>query len=51
MQALIAEHTGQPFDKIAADTERDFYMSSEEAKEYGLIDRTISKSVTAELTT
>ena len=38
---LIAEHTSQPFDKIAADTERDFYMSSEEAKEYGLIDRVI----------
>ncbi|MGK7934280.1 MAG: ATP-dependent Clp endopeptidase proteolytic subunit ClpP [Xenococcaceae cyanobacterium] len=38
---LIAEHTGQPVDKIAADTERDFYMSSEEAKEYGLIDQVI----------
>jgi len=38
---LIAEHTGQPVDKIAADTERDFYMSSAEAKEYGLIDQVI----------
>jgi ATP-dependent Clp protease protease subunit len=38
---LIAEHTGQPFDKVAADTERDFYMSATEAKEYGLIDQVI----------
>lgn len=38
---LIAEHTGQPFDKIAADTERDFYMSAQEAQEYGLIDQVI----------
>ncbi len=38
---LIAEHTGQPFEKVAADTERDFYMSAAEAKEYGLIDQVI----------
>lgn len=38
---LIAEHTGQPFEKVAADTERDFYMSAREAKEYGLIDQVI----------
>ncbi|MEL6581768.1 MAG: ATP-dependent Clp protease proteolytic subunit, partial [Cyanobacteria bacterium J06621_12] len=44
---LIAGHTGQPFDKIAADTERDFYMSSEDAVEYGLIDKVITKSETA----
>ncbi|MDJ0687703.1 MAG: ATP-dependent Clp endopeptidase proteolytic subunit ClpP [Xenococcaceae cyanobacterium MO_188.B32] len=41
LNELIAEHTSQPVDKIAGDTERDFYMSSEEAKEYGLIDRVI----------
>lgn len=41
LNELIAEHTGQPFERVAADTERDFYMSSEEAKEYGLIDRVI----------
>ena len=40
---LISEHTGQPFERISADTERDFYMSSAEAKEYGLIDRVIGK--------
>ena len=43
LNELIAEHTGQPYDRIAADTERDFYMSSEEAKDYGLIDHVISK--------
>ena len=43
LNSLIAEHTGQPFERISADTERDFYMSSEEAKEYGLIDQVIGK--------
>ncbi|MGK7949485.1 MAG: ATP-dependent Clp endopeptidase proteolytic subunit ClpP [Xenococcaceae cyanobacterium] len=38
---LISEHTGQSVDRVTADTERDFYMSSEEAKEYGLIDQVI----------
>ena len=41
LNELIADHTGQSFEKIAGDTERDFYMSSEEAKDYGLIDRVI----------
>ncbi len=44
LNELISEHTGQPFDKISADTERDFYMSAEEATEYGLIDRVITKT-------
>ncbi|PLS18272.1 ATP-dependent Clp endopeptidase, proteolytic subunit ClpP [Bacillus sp. M6-12] len=35
---LIAEQTGQPDDKIARDTDRDYFMSAEEAKEYGIID-------------
>ncbi|HIK36666.1 MAG: ATP-dependent Clp endopeptidase proteolytic subunit ClpP [Geminocystis sp.] len=41
LNELLAEHTGQPIERIAADTERDFYMSSIEAQEYGLIDRVI----------
>ncbi|GAB4232148.1 MAG: ATP-dependent Clp endopeptidase proteolytic subunit ClpP [Stanieria sp.] len=45
---LIAEHTGQPFDKIAADTERDFYMSAQEAQEYGLIDQVIIRQQLAD---
>ncbi|WP_449241573.1 ATP-dependent Clp endopeptidase proteolytic subunit ClpP [Desulfoscipio gibsoniae] len=36
---LLAKHTGQPKDKVARDTERDFFMSAEDAKEYGLIDK------------
>ena len=41
LNSLIADHTGQPFDKVAEDTERDFYMSAEEACSYGLIDKVI----------
>ena len=43
LNELLADHTEQPYDKIANDTERDFFMSAEEAKEYGLIDQVISR--------
>lgn len=43
LNELLASHTGQPLEKVAEDTERDFYMSSEEAKAYGLIDKVISR--------
>ena len=43
LNELLAQNTGQPFDKISADTERDFFMSSAEAKDYGLIDQVISR--------
>jgi ATP-dependent Clp protease, protease subunit len=43
LNELLAFHTGQPFEKIEADTERDFFMSAEEAKTYGLIDKVISR--------
>jgi ATP-dependent Clp protease protease subunit len=39
INGLYAKHTGQPVDKIKADTERDNFMSAEEAKDYGLIDQ------------
>jgi ATP-dependent Clp protease protease subunit len=39
----LAKHTGQALEKIAADTERDFFMSGEDAKQYGLIDEVITK--------
>jgi ATP-dependent Clp protease protease subunit len=39
---ILAEHTGQDIEKIRKDTERDFFMSSEEAKEYGIVDRIIT---------
>lgn len=38
LNGILANHTGQPIEKIAHDTERDFFMSAQEAKEYGLID-------------
>ncbi len=41
LNTMLSEHTGQPYDRIAADTERDFFMSAQEAQEYGLIDRVI----------
>jgi len=40
---ILAKHTGQPIDKIAAETERDRYMTAEEAKQYGLIDEVLHK--------
>ncbi len=43
LNELLASHTGQALEKIATDTERDFFMSSQEAKEYGLIDQVISR--------
>jgi ATP-dependent Clp protease, protease subunit len=41
LDEIIAKHTGQPLDKVAKDTERDYFMSAEEAKEYQLVDRVI----------
>ncbi|MGI8908045.1 MAG: ATP-dependent Clp endopeptidase proteolytic subunit ClpP [Candidatus Sumerlaeaceae bacterium] len=38
---ILAEHTGQPLDKIERDTDRDFFLSGEQAKEYGLVDKVI----------
>ena len=43
----LARHTGQPLDKIAEDTERDFFMSAEDAQEYGLIDQVINRRPSA----
>lgn len=37
-QQILAKHTGQPIEKIAADTDRNFFMSAEEAKAYGIVD-------------
>jgi ATP-dependent Clp protease protease subunit len=39
---ILAQHTGQPFEKIQADTERDFFMSGKDAKDYGIVDEVIS---------
>jgi ATP-dependent Clp protease protease subunit len=42
MNTILAKHTGQTSDQIKDDTERDRYLSAEEAKEYGLIDEVIT---------
>jgi len=41
LNQLLAKHTGKPIEQVQTDTDRDFYMSSEEAKEYGIIDHVI----------
>jgi ATP-dependent Clp protease protease subunit len=43
LNQILAERTGQPFDKIKADSERDYFMSSDESRDYGLIDQVIAK--------
>lgn len=43
LNKILAERTGQPLERIAKDTERDYYMTAEETKEYGLIDQVIAK--------
>lgn len=43
LNKILAMHTGQPLDRVKVDTERDYYMSAEEAKEYGIIDKIITK--------
>ena len=45
---ILAKHTGQPREKLIADTERDNFMTAEEAKEYGLIDEVITRPVKIE---
>ena len=44
LNQILAKHTGQPVAKLEKDTDRDFYMTPQEAKEYGLIDEIIKKS-------
>jgi len=43
LNLILAKHTGQSVDKISRDTDRDFYMAGEQAKEYGIIDAVIEK--------
>ena len=42
MEEILAEHTGQPLERIKADTDRDFILGAEEAKTYGLVDHVVS---------
>ena len=43
LDEILAKHTGQDLEKVSKDTERDYFMSAEEAAEYNLIDRVIHK--------
>ena len=43
MNRILAERTGQPLEKIARDTERDYFLTADESKDYGIVDQVISK--------
>ena len=46
LNSILAKHTGQPIEKVRKDTERDYFMTSEEAREYGIIDKVITSRET-----
>jgi len=43
MNRILAERTGQPYEKVVRDTERDYFMTADEAREYGIVDQVIAK--------
>ena len=43
LNRILAERTGQPYEKVVHDTERDYYMTADEAKTYGIVDQVIAK--------
>ena len=45
LNGILAKHTGQPLEKIAADAERDYWMGAEEAKAYGVIDQVLTREM------
>jgi len=45
LEELITKHTGQPLEKVATDTDRDYFMSAEDAVAYGIIDRVLTQRV------
>ena len=45
LNEIMARHTGQPVEKIAADTERDYFMGAEEAKAYGIVDEILNREM------
>ena len=50
LEEILAEHTGQPIERIHKDTDRDFVMTADEAREYGIIDEVIDTRSSADLT-
>jgi ATP-dependent Clp protease protease subunit len=47
LNEILASHSGQPIERIAKDTDRDFYMNAEEAKTYGIVDDVLTKQIVA----
>jgi ATP-dependent Clp protease protease subunit len=43
LNGILSKHTGQPLERIATDTERDYYMSADQARTYGIIDQVVAK--------
>ena len=43
MEEIIAQHTGKPLENVSKDMERDYFMTAEEAMEYGIIDKVIAR--------
>ena len=43
LNEILASNTGQPIERVAKDTDRDFYMTAEEAKEYGVVDNILTQ--------
>jgi ATP-dependent Clp protease, protease subunit len=48
LNEILAKHTGKPVDQIAKDTDRDFFLTAEQAKDYGLVDQLLTKTPTDE---
>jgi ATP-dependent Clp protease protease subunit len=46
---ILAHHTGQPYDRVERDTQRDFFMTANEAKEYGIVDEVLINPAIPEL--
>jgi ATP-dependent Clp protease protease subunit len=43
IRQIISRHTGQPYERVARDTDRDFYLTAEQAVEYGLVDEVLAR--------
>jgi ATP-dependent Clp protease protease subunit len=48
LNEILAKHTGKSVEQIAKDTDRDFFLTANEAKEYGLVDQLLTKTVSDE---
>ena len=44
LYAIISDHSGQPFEKVERDSDRDYWMTAQEAKEYGMVDDVLVKA-------